>query len=162
MAARDVMEGILNKNILIVDDDERMLRALAKTLSCAGAVVATTQQARDAVEILCARQQHVDLVITDLRMPLMSGAALVHSIHQIFPDLPIIVLTAFGSPESRAECLRQGAVAFLEKNLGSTQLIAEIKRVFTQRKLVKDQSGMDTGCREWAVDEKFKTKVDDE
>lgn len=128
------MEGLLNKGILVVDDDERMLRALAKTLSGERAVVTSTQRAGDAIEILSRREQRVDLVITDLRMPLVTGTALVHFIHLSFPDLPVIVLTAFGSPESRAECFRQGAAAFLEKNLTQAQLLAEVERVFAAQK----------------------------
>jgi two-component system, NtrC family, response regulator GlrR len=156
------MEGILNKNILIVDDDERMLRALAKTLSSEGAVVTTTRWAGDAIEILSRREQNVDLVVTDLRMPLVTGTTLVHSIHRIFPDLPIIVLTAFGSPESRAACLRQGATAFLEKNLSSAQLIAEIERVFTSRKLIQEQPAVNTAGKKGTADENIKTKSSDE
>ena len=156
------MEGILNKNILVVDDDERMLRALAKTLSSEGAVVTTSQWGGDAIEILSRREQNVDLVITDLRMPLVTGAALVHSIHLIFPELPIIVLTAFGSSEARAECLRQGAAAFLEKNLSTAQLLAEIERAFTSRKLVDEQPATNAAWKKAAADEKTKPKSSDE
>jgi DNA-binding NtrC family response regulator len=156
------MEGTLNKNILIVDDDERMLRALAKTLTGEGAGVTTTQGAGDAIEILSRRNQRVDLVITDLRMPLVTGTSLVHFIHLIFPDLPVIVLTAFGSPESRAECLRQGAALFLEKNLSSAQLIAEIKGIFTSRTQIKEQSDVTAAWPEAAADEKVKPKINEE
>jgi DNA-binding NtrC family response regulator len=133
-------EGILNKKILIVDDDERLLRALAKTLRSVGAVVTTTSGAGDAIEILSRREPSVDLVITDLRMPLVTGEALIHYIHLRLPGLPVIVLTAFGSPERRAECVSQGAAAFLEKNLSTAQLLAEISNVFRFR-VPNKQSG---------------------
>lgn len=156
------MAGILNKNILIVDDDERMLRALFKTLSSEGAVVTSSQWGGDAIEILARRELPMDLVITDLQMPLVTGAALVHYIHLIFPDLPIIVLTAFGSPEARAECLRQGAAAFLEKNLSSAQLLAEIEQVFKSRKPVDVPPATNTTRQETAADEKIKIQSRDE
>jgi len=156
------MEGILNKNILIVDDDERMLRALAKTLNNEGALVTTAQGAGEAIEILSRREKNVDLVITDLRMPLVTGMALVHFIHLICPDLPVIVLTAFGSPETRAECLRQGAAAFLEKNLSTAQLMTEIDQVFTTRKPVADPSGKNAARNKEVTEEKVKIKKDDE
>lgn len=156
------MEGVLNKNILIVDDDERMLRALAKTLSGEGAVVITTQGAGEAIEVLSRRKRSVDLVITDLRMPLVTGAALMHFVHLILPDLPIIVLTAFGSPESRAECLHQGASAFLEKNLSSAQLIAEIEQVFKAQKLAQGQPAVNTAGKEEAADKQIRTESNNE
>ena len=143
-----VMEGILNKNILIVDDDERMLRALAKTLSSEGATVTTAPGAGDAIEILSRRKTSVDLVITDLRMPLVTGTVLVHFIHLICPELPVIVLTAFGSPESRDECLRQGAASFLEKNVSLAQLIAEIEGIFSSRKQNKEQPAVKVALNE--------------
>jgi len=150
-------EGILNKNILIVDDDERLLRALAKTLSNAGAVVTTTSGAGDAIEILSRRERSVDLVITDLRMPLVTGEALIHYIHLLLPGLPVIVLTAFGSPERRAECVSQGAAAFLEKNLSTAQLLAEISGVFKSRVPMK-QTATNAPAQKLTTNRTIKTK----
>lgn len=151
------MEGILNKKILVVDDDERMLRALDKTLRGEGAMVTTTQWAGDAIEIL-SRREEVDLIITDLRMPLVTGAMLVHSISQILPNLPIIVLTAFGSPEVRAECLRQGAAAFLEKNLTTSQLLAAIQTVFESQARRKEPANLTAPCPTKKSDEEIADK----
>jgi len=128
-----MMESIRNKNILIVDDDERMLRALDKVFSSEGAVVVTTKWAEDAIEILIHREKSMDLVITDLRMPVVTGVTMVYAVHLIFPDVPIIVLTAFGSPELKAECLRQGAAGFLEKNLSTSQLLTAVEEIFASR-----------------------------
>lgn len=124
------MKEICGKAILVVDDDVRMLRALEKVLTSEGAIVTCTVWAGDAIEILTERKKDVDLVITDLRMPFVSGLTAVFAIHQIYPSLPIIVLTAFGSPVVREECLRQGAVAFLEKPLESQVLLEIINQVF--------------------------------
>ena len=124
------MNVMLNKSVLVVDDDVRMLRALAKVLTGEGAAVTCAQWAGDAIELLTERRKQIDLVITDLRMPFVSGMTAVYAIHKVFPKLPIIVLTAFGSPEVRAECFRQGATAFLEKPLNSQALLAVITKVF--------------------------------
>lgn len=124
------MTIMLNKSVLVVDDDVRMLRALDKVLTGEGAVVTCAQWAGDAIELLTERRKRIDLVITDLRMPFVSGMTAVFAIHKLFPDLPIIVLTAFGSPEVRAECFRQGATAFLEKPLNSLELLKVISNVF--------------------------------
>ena len=87
----------------------------------------------EAIEILTQRKTPVDLVITDLQMPFMTGVltgmTMVYAIHQIFPALPVIVLTAFGSPDVKAECLRQGVAAFLEKPLDTPHLLNTIEGV---------------------------------
>jgi CheY-like chemotaxis protein len=121
------MKTISNKNILVADDDESMLRALDKVLTGEGASVTSTSQPGDAVETLSRKENQIDLVITDLRMPHISGLTLVHYIRQNFPALPVIVLTAFGSPLVKKECENEGAAAFLEKPVDTQQLLAAIK-----------------------------------
>ena len=128
------MKKIRDKSILIIDDDTGILRALNKVLTSAGAIVTRAQNAGDAVEILTARKEKFDLVITDLRMPFVTGLTVVHAIHEIFPELPVIVLTAFGSADVKAECFNQGAAAFLEKPLDASELLAAIGKVFTSEK----------------------------
>jgi len=115
---------------LIVDDDARMLRALDRVLTNEGAITTCAEWAGDAIDILTERKKRIDLVITDLRMPFVSGMTAVYAIHKILPELPIIVLTAFGSPDVKAECIRQGAAAFLEKPLDTPQLLDVIEEVF--------------------------------
>jgi DNA-binding NtrC family response regulator len=128
------MKKLRNKSVLIVDDDPGMLRALNKVLAGEGAEVTSAPWAGDAIEILTARRKRVDLVITDLRMPVLTGMTVVYAIHEVFPELPVIVLTAFGSADVKSECLRQGAVAFLEKPLDTQQLLTAIEEVFASQK----------------------------
>ena len=85
------------------------------------------------MEILTGRKKRIDLVITDLRMPFVTGITVLYAIHEIFPALPVIVLTAFGSADVKAECLRQGAAAFLEKPLDTPQLLTAIVEVFASQ-----------------------------
>ena len=127
------MNNFRNKSVLIVDDDARMLRALDKVLTGEGCVVSCANWAGDAIETLTERKIPVDLVITDLRMPFVTGITAVYAIHKMLPDLPVIVLTAFGSPDVKAECFRQGAVAFLEKPLDTLELMEVIGKVFASQ-----------------------------
>jgi DNA-binding NtrC family response regulator len=130
------MKKLHNKSILIIDDDAGMLRALDKVLTGEGATVTCAGCAEDALELLTARQKRMDLVITDLRMPFVTGLTVLYAIHEIFPALPVIVLTAFGSPDVKAECISQGAAGILEKPLDTPQLLAAIEDVFSPRKSV--------------------------
>jgi DNA-binding NtrC family response regulator len=128
------MNAISNKSILIVDDDARMLRALEKVLLGEGMTIITAFEASEAVEVLTQRKRRVDLVITDLRMPFVNGITLLYTIHEILPAMPVIVLTAFGDPDVRAECCRQGAAAFLEKPMDSRRLVKTINKVLRSEK----------------------------
>lgn len=121
--------ALLNKAVLVIDDDTDLLRALKKVLSAAGADVTCTEWAGDALDIMTKRQTPIDLVITDLRMPLVTGMTVVYSIHRMFPAVPVVVLTAFGSTELRDICLREGAADFLEKPMDTPQLLAALERV---------------------------------
>jgi DNA-binding NtrC family response regulator len=121
------MASLSNKSVLVVDDDAAMLRALDKVLSGEGATVTRAAETAEAVDILTRREKNIDLVITDLRMPFVTGMTLIYAIHEIFPSLPVLVLTAFGSPELKTECLKQGAAAFLEKPLDTLRLLAAIQ-----------------------------------
>ena len=127
------MKNIHDKSILIVDDDTRMLRALKKVLAGEGCTVTCATWVVDAVEILTERKKQIDLVITDLRMPFVTGITGVYAIHKMLPELPVIVLTAFGSPDVKAECLRQGARAFLEKPLDTAHLLGVVEEIFASR-----------------------------
>jgi len=121
------MSDLSGKSILVIDDDPGMLRALDKVLSGEGAAVTTAGWAGDAIDILTKRERVFNLVITDLRMPFVSGVTVAYAIHEIFPQLPVIVLTAFGSPDVRDVCREQGAAAFLEKPLDSEELIRTVR-----------------------------------
>ena len=128
------MNNINEKAILIIDDDAAMLRALSKVLSGEGAVVASASWAGEIMERLADNQGHFDLIITDLRMPILNGNSVLGAVKAALPEVPVIVMTAFGSPEVEAECLEKGAAAFLEKPLDTPQLLAALERVFSTSK----------------------------
>jgi DNA-binding NtrC family response regulator len=128
------MNNINEKAILIIDDDAAMLRALSKVLSGEGAVVASASWAGEIMERLADNQGHFDLIITDLRMPILNGKSVLGAVKAALPEVPVIVMTAFGSPEVEAECLEKGAAAFLEKPLDTPQLLAALERVFSTSK----------------------------
>jgi DNA-binding NtrC family response regulator len=128
------MNNVNKKTILVIDDDAAMLRALSKVLSGEGAVVASARWAGEIMERLADNQGHFDLIITDLRMPILNGRSVLGAVKAALPEVPVIVMTAFGSPEVEAECLEKGAAAFLEKPLDTPQLLAAINGVFAAQK----------------------------
>ena len=122
------MEALGDKSILVLEDDAAMLRAITRVFRGAGAKVIAAERAGIGLEALAQRQVHFDLVITDLRMPMITGITVVQAVRKVFPSLPIIVLTAFGSPALKAICRDEGAFAFLEKPLDAAQLVASAER----------------------------------
>lgn len=124
-----ILKGMQEKAILIVDDDESMLRALDKVLEGEGWVVRCARWVDEAMEHLKDRDNQFDLVITDMRMPFVNGKTVLNAVKTAFPAVPVIIITAFGSPELKSECLHQGAAAFLEKPLNTPQLLAAIEGV---------------------------------
>ncbi|HVM61107.1 MAG TPA: response regulator [Verrucomicrobiae bacterium] len=121
------MGKIGKKSVLIIDDDVGMLRALNKVLSGEGCLVATAASPVAAVEFLNKGQHYFDLVITDLRMPDIDGTVILRAVKGAYPDVPVILITAFGSPEAKTEAYQQGATAFLEKPVDTEQLLAVIE-----------------------------------
>lgn len=124
------------ESILIVDDDAAMLGALGKVFSSEGVSVSCTNSPREALDILYHPESRFDAVITDLRMPhmseVMTGLTLIFAIHAIFPAIPIVVLTAYASPEIKEQCRLQGAAAFLEKPIDSQQLLTAVNNICRQ------------------------------
>jgi DNA-binding NtrC family response regulator len=128
------MNCINGKSILVIDDDAGMLRALEKVLRSEGGTVATASWVGEVMERLTESKGGVDLIITDLRMPVLNGQSILRAVKAALPKVPVIIITAFGGPEARSECMQAGAAAFLEKPLDTPQLLAAIERVFSSRK----------------------------
>jgi CheY-like chemotaxis protein len=101
------------RSILVVDDESYILVLMGEVLSILGYRPLTAAKAADALQTLA--QQAVDLVITDMEMPGMSGISLVQQIKQTYPALPVVLITGYG-PERAARVAEEcGADGFLGK-----------------------------------------------
>ena len=99
------------KRILIVDDEAKMRRILELSLKAMGHVVCEAGDGLAALSIV--EQQPVDLVLTDLRMPRMDGIALLAALRERGVDVPVIVMTAYGTVETAVEAMKLGAVDYI-------------------------------------------------
>jgi DNA-binding NtrC family response regulator len=122
-----IMDELQNKSVLVVDDDPGMLRAMSKVLAGEGMQVTGVSDPVAVVKKLADSEKRFDVVITDLRMPVFSGRGVL-ALASALPELPVIILTAFGEPDVEAQALRLGAFAFLEKPVAAAQLIEVVKR----------------------------------
>ena len=99
--------------VLIVDDNDQMSSLLADILELFDY---QAQQAKDGEEALrCLREDKYDLVITDLRMPKMSGTELLKLIKKVQPQLPVVVVSGFGPGNTQNLIINQQADGFLNK-----------------------------------------------
>jgi len=126
-----IMNELQVKSVLVVDDDPGMLRAVSKVLAREGMQVTGVSEPVTVVKKLADSEKRFDLVITDLRMPIFSGRGVL-ALASALPELPVIIITAFGGPDVEAQTLRLGAFAFLEKPVSAAQLIEVVKRALAQ------------------------------
>ncbi|RZA07548.1 MAG: response regulator, partial [Proteobacteria bacterium] len=99
--------------ILVVDDEESNLVAMQKILSHEAYQVTTAKQAALALNHF--RKESYDLVLTDLRMPGVSGLELLRSIRKENTTVPVVMLTAYGTVADAVEAMKLGAIDFLAK-----------------------------------------------
>jgi len=112
--------------ILVVDDEPEMADTVCQILRRAGHEPLMETSARRALEL--ALSERPDLVVTDLRMPEMSGLALIESLKSRGYAPPIVVLTGYASVESAVEAMRKGATDYLPKPFVSEELVLRIER----------------------------------
>ncbi len=112
------------RSILIVDDEEYIRFALSEYFTTSGYRVDAAGEWEEAEALLASRQY--SLVISDLRLTGFGGTEgleIVRSIRQRWPDTRVMILTGYGSAEVRAEALRRGVDAFLEKPMDLLELM---------------------------------------
>ena len=86
------------------------------------------------------KSQIIDLVLTDVKMPGMTGIDLLDKIKEINPDLPVIIMTAFGSVEKAVEAMQKGAYTFVLKPFENEALIAHIAKSISMYRIVQENA----------------------
>jgi DNA-binding NtrC family response regulator len=132
------------EKILIVDDEPDMLKLLSmilreKTLY----EISTTNNPLEAIEL--AKKVDFDLVISDLKMPGIDGIELIDAIKRLNEDIPIIIITAYGTVESATEAIQKGGFDFITKPFRKEQILFTIDKalkwlkVQRENKMLKEQ-----------------------
>jgi len=115
-------------SLLLVDDEPEILESLRRALRADGYELLTTTSPTEAIAILANR--HVDILVTDLRMPDMSGLELVTHVRRNHPDVARVLLTGFATLDSALEAINEGAVGrYLTKPWDNDELRADIQDV---------------------------------
>ena len=111
--------------LLIVDDDLSILRVLKMRLESEGYQVEVASEIATAKNLVI--RNEYELAILDLKIPGGNGIDLMKSIHEVDPDLPVIILTAYGTIESAVEAMTAGAYKYLKKPFDYRELLFQIR-----------------------------------
>ncbi|MCQ2604885.1 MAG: sigma-54 dependent transcriptional regulator [Spirochaetia bacterium] len=127
-------------NILVADDELNIRSGLAIGLEDEGYNVYQAENGLEAMKIISGRE--IDLVITDLRMPEMSGEELLKWIVANYKNIPVIILTGHGTIENAVETMHNGAYDFITKPLNLDHLFLIVKRALTNRQLLLEHKAL--------------------
>ena len=132
----------MNKRILIVDDEEIVRFALSEKLRENDFSVIEAFDGRNAVDVF--GREVVDAVLLDLRMPDMNGIETMQELKKIDPDVPIIIVTAYGDIPTAVQAIKLGAYDFIEKPPQISKLIVTLQRAVEKLELQRMVQRLDT------------------
>lgn len=125
-----------NQRILIVEDEDIQRKQLARALAEPDRAIAEARSGEEALKSLAG--DRFDLVISDIRMPGISGLELVRRIKSAYPHTSVLLITAHGTVDSAIEAMKIGVEDYLTKPFGSDELEIIIERIFEKRELLAE------------------------
>jgi len=127
----------MSERILVIDDEPDMLVLLKMIIEDnTGYDVETTNNPAEGLKML--KEEAYDLVISDLKMPGMDGLEVFDELRKMKPDIPVIIITAYGSPEAADEALKKGVSDFITKPFRKDTILFTMNRVLELFKLKKE------------------------
>jgi len=124
------------ETVLIVDDEKNYPLILAAVLEEEGFETMTANSGHEAIEIL--KNSDVDLVLTDMKMPGMDGIELLENVKAKDPELPVIMMTAYGTVEKAVEAMQKGAYNYIMKPFENDSLVIYVKKAVAVYQMVKE------------------------
>jgi two-component system NtrC family response regulator len=124
--------GFMKPRILIVDDEARMQRLFEINLGPKYEVM-TAGDGKRALEAV--KSGDVALLVTDLKMPGMNGMTLLHEAHRMDPELPVVIMTAYGTVEGAVQAMKEGAVDYILKPVKMEEMEILIEKTLSVRRL---------------------------
>jgi two-component system, NtrC family, response regulator PilR len=133
----------LTGHILVVDDDSEMQIFLRRFLTAEGHRVTTFSSALEAQKLLSepvTSENDVDVILSDINMPEVNGLDFIKNVKAIRTEIPVVMITAFGSIESAVEAMKAGSHDYLTKPLKVEELYAVINRTLMYRNLERENT----------------------
>ena len=113
------------KHLLVLDDEKNYLFVLEALLTDAGYKVTALNDPETALTFL--EESDVDVIITDMKMPKITGAQVLEHVRKNYPGLPVLIMTAFGTIESAVEVMRTGAFDYIAKPFANDDLLLSVQ-----------------------------------
>ncbi len=120
--------------VLVVDDQQPNRVTLERILSREGWEVAHAEDGRKGLDRL--REGGIGVIVTDLKMPGMTGLELLKAARALAPDVEVVVMTAYGTVETAVEAMKEGAYDYVTKPLRRSEIVATIAKAFEKRQLI--------------------------
>ena len=143
----------MNPGILIVEDEAKMRRVLEIMLAGDGYRIDTAEDGLKALS-LCEKNSY-SLIVTDLKMAPMDGLALMKKLRKVSPDVPVIVVTAFGSVETAVEAMKEGAFDYITKPFDREEIRILVSKALSYGSLRKENTYLREEVRRRATFEAF-------
>jgi len=124
------------ETILIVDDEKNYRLVLEALLTPEGYEIVTANNSVDALQMVS--EGDIDLVVTDMKMPGMSGMELLESCKKVKPEIPVVMMTAFGTIEMAVEAMKKRAFDYITKPFQNEQLKMTVGKALENYRLVKE------------------------
>ena len=118
--------------ILVVDDEKVVREGCRRVLSGKGFEVFMAENGQQAMDML---DETMDLILLDLKMPVMGGEQVLEKTHLLYPDIPVIIITGHGTIDTAVECMKKGAYDFITKPFQIDQFLLTINRAAEKRQL---------------------------
>ena len=126
---------IKNRNLLVVDDERNMRESLKTVLESRGYQVNTVNSAEDGLKAI--NETSYFMVITDARLDGMSGYDFLREAHERWPDLPVLMITAYATPKLAVEAIQTGAIDYLSKPFEPEELLHSVNRCAERHELIR-------------------------
>ncbi|HEX9622295.1 MAG TPA: response regulator, partial [Polyangiaceae bacterium] len=126
--------------VLVVDDEPSNLESLERIFQREGMRVLTADSAKQALAL--ARKHRVEVVLTDLMMPGTNGVELLRALHEVSPDVEVVMMTAYGTVETAVQAMREGAYDFVEKPLRRMAIVKSVRKAAERHSLVVENRSL--------------------
>ncbi len=124
------------RHILVVDDDPNLLQVLKMRLMAGGYTVSTASDTETVHRRL--QEETYDLALLDLKLQDADGIELMETLHATHPELPVIILTAYGTIQTAVDAMRRGAFSYLTKPFDGQELLIQVEKGLEQQRLSRE------------------------
>ncbi len=126
--------------ILVIDDEKTILENIKFILELDNNEVITVSNGKEALEIFKNNYSNIDVVITDMKMPEISGMEILKEIKKIMPEMGVIILTGHGDLENAIHAMKEGAFEYLRKPVNADNLTIAINNAISKKNLLLENA----------------------